>query len=144
MSTVVLFSQPQYQDPYIFNGKLIKGILDYIVSAQHRFTSELSTSVLNSSLSSAVSPPPLSVFLLIHMFVIRILRCSVNSTLTSLHLIIFKHLAYEVMITDSQACELVQVVHVMWCSAFCGVFFKLTVDLMKHFSLLLVLRIPRV
>lgn len=79
MSTVVLFSQPQYQDPYIFNGKLIKGILAYIVPAQHRFTSALSTSVLNSSLSSAVSPtleefalPPLSVFLLIHMFVIRI------------------------------------------------------------------------
>uniref|UniRef100_A0A3Q4GLS2 Microfibril associated protein 2 n=1 Tax=Neolamprologus brichardi TaxID=32507 RepID=A0A3Q4GLS2_NEOBR len=56
MSTVVLFSQPQYQDPYIFNGKLIKGILAFIVPAQHRFTSELSTSVLNSSLSSAVSP----------------------------------------------------------------------------------------
>uniref|UniRef100_A0A3B4FP57 Microfibril associated protein 2 n=1 Tax=Pundamilia nyererei TaxID=303518 RepID=A0A3B4FP57_9CICH len=56
MSTVVLFSQPQYQDPYIFNGKLIKGILAYIVPAQHRFTSALSTSVLNSSLSSAVSP----------------------------------------------------------------------------------------
>lgn len=94
LSTVLLLAQAQYQEPFPFLGEFIKRILACIVPAVHRLITQASTSVPDSSLSSDVSP------------CLEELRClppawqlhrSVNSTLTALHVIICKHLVYEVM-----------------------------------------------
>lgn len=125
MSTVLLLAQAQYQEPFPFLGEFIKRILALIVPAQHLFISELCTSVTYFLLSSDVSPsleefsPPYFVIYHPHS------NCchSVNSTLTSLRVIIFKHLAYEVMHYTLTNCLFCLVLACRWFILYAAVLF---------------------
>ena len=113
MSTVLLLAQAPYQEPIPFLGEFVKRILALIVPAQHRFISELCTSVPDSSLSSDVSPR-LEEFVLV-IYLLHSNCChSVNSTLSTLHVIICKHLAYEVMHYTLSDCSFCSVLACRW------------------------------
>lgn len=139
MSTVLLFAQAQYQEPFPFLGEFIKRILALIVPAQHRFISELRTSVVHFLLSSDVSPrleefsPPYFVIYHPHS------NCchSVNSTLTTLHVIIFKHLAYEVMHYTLTNCLFCSVLACRWFILYGAVLFVVCVWGVIGFTMLI-------
>lgn len=143
MSTVLLLAQAQYQEPFPFLGEFIKRILALNAqSSAHVFL--ISRCPLMCHLASRSSLSSNSSHC----------NCcySVNSTLTTLHVIICKHLLYEVIhysLANCLFCSvlvcrcLILYVVCVWGGGVTDHNWFHNVDVMKHFSLSLILWLHR-